>query len=272
MRASVAQQPAAHPTLADDYAGAMSALNVAALKHLLRENQAARSSQRSLLPSSLPDIPGCRLAARWQPAFDLGGDCYDVIELSPTRIAISIADVCGKGLPAALVMSHLQASTRAFATANPEPASVATNVNRALCRNSGLARFVTFFFGVYDAVARRLTYTNAGHNHPLLVHADGSVERLSTGGTVLGVFDHVRFEEADVQLAPGDRVVFFTDGITDAGDEPENPFGEERLIAAIRTRSDVDVSRLADGIFSDVASFARGRFGDDATVVVLSVE
>lgn len=238
---------------------------------LPREYLAAQASQRSLLPSSLPEIPGCRFAARWQPAFDLGGDCYDAIELSQATVAISIADVCGKGLPAALVMSHLQASVRAFAAADSAPASVATNVNRALCRNGGLARFVTFFYATYDAGTRRMAFTNAGHHPPLLVHADGSVERLTQGGMVLGVFEHATFEQGEAQLAPGDRVVLFTDGITEAADDSDDQFGDERLIASIRRHGHV-AAHLVDGIFDEVSSFAGSQFADDATVVVVAVD
>jgi sigma-B regulation protein RsbU (phosphoserine phosphatase) len=237
-----------------------------------RENLAAQSSQRSLLPASLPEIEGCHIAARWQPAFDLGGDCYDAMEIGPSSAAISIADVCGKGLPAALVMSHIQASVRAFAAADPSPKVVAANVNRALCRNGGLARFVTFFYAIYDAATRRMTFTNAGHNPPLLVHANGSVERLTAGGMVLGVFEHAPFEEGVATLAPGDRVVLFTDGITEATDEADEPFGDDRLIGSVRGRSGAPVHRLVDGVFDDVAAFAAGRFADDATVAVLAVD
>jgi sigma-B regulation protein RsbU (phosphoserine phosphatase) len=237
-----------------------------------REHQAAQSSQRSLLPSSLPEINGCRLAARWQPAFDLGGDCYDAIELSPSRLAISIADVCGKGLSAALLMSHLQASVRAFAAADPTPASVATNVNRALCKNIGLARFVTVFYATYDAETRRMAFTNAGHNPPLLVHADGSCERLSTGGMILGVFEHATFEEGVVQLDPGDRVILFTDGITEAMSDTDGEFGDDRLAAAIGRRKHAPVADLVNGIFADVTAFANGQVTDDATVVAMAVD
>jgi sigma-B regulation protein RsbU (phosphoserine phosphatase) len=236
-----------------------------------REQEAAQHSQRSLLPSTLPSIDGCRLAARWEPASDFGGDCYDAIHLGDSRIAISIADVCGKGLPAALVMSHLQASVRAFAASNPRPASVADNVNRALCRSAGLARFVTFFYATYDAATRRMAFTNAGHNPPLLVHADGSVERLASGGMVLGVFEHAMFDEGEVQLAPGDRVILFTDGITEASRD-DHEFGDDRLIASVLRRGRAPLGHLVAGIFEDVSVHADGRVTDDATVVALAAD
>jgi sigma-B regulation protein RsbU (phosphoserine phosphatase) len=248
----------------------------------VREHQAARSSQRSLLPSTLPAVEGCRLAARWEPAGDLGGDCYDALELDngekerqgvpAGRVAISIADVCGKGLPAALAMAHLQASARAFVASDARPASVAANVNRALCRNAGLARFVTFFYATYDAATRRMAFTNAGHNPPLLIRADGSLERLAAGGMVLGVFEHAAFEEGETALSPGDRVVLFTDGITEAMGDAGDEFGDERLVNSVLGRTHLPLTRLVDGIFDDVATHAGGRMGDDATVVVLDVD
>src|SRR5688572_1074074 len=151
-----------------------------------REQADAQAMQRALLPASLPAVPGCGLAARWAPASAFGGDCYDVLQLTPTRFAISVADVCGKGLAAALLMSNLQASVRAFAASDSTPAHLAANVNTALVRNGGLRRFVTFFYAVYDTATRELTFANAGHNPPMVVSADGAVHRLAAGGMVLG--------------------------------------------------------------------------------------
>jgi sigma-B regulation protein RsbU (phosphoserine phosphatase) len=251
-----AQEPAAAPCL---------------LRRAAREHRAAQSSQRSLLPASLPQIDGCHLAARWQPCFDLGGDCYDAMTREDARIAISIADVCGKGLPAALVMSHVQASVRAYAAADPAPATVAASVNRALCRNAGLAPFVTLFYATYDARARILAFTNAGHNPPLVVRADGSIDRLTAGGMVLGVFETTAFEHATVRLGAGDRVILFTDGITDASGEG-NEFGDEGLIASVLRHRDVPVATLVDRVFDDVSRFAEGDLTDDATVLALAID
>ena len=152
-----------------------------------RERVEAQAIQRALLPAVLPGFIGCELAVRWQPASDFGGDCYDAIRLSDTTLALSIADVCGKGLPAALVMSSLQASVRAFALTDSTPRSVVSQLNQALCRNVDLRRFVTFFYGVYDSTTRCLTYSNAGHNPPAIVRADGSLVRLAAGGMVVGM-------------------------------------------------------------------------------------
>ena len=237
-----------------------------------REQTEAQAMQRALLPSSLPVMPGCQLAARWTPASAFGGDCYDVVRLSETRLAISVADVCGKGLAAALLMSSLQASMRAFASQDSTPIRVAANVNGALVRNDELRRFVTCFYAVYDTDTRHLTFVNAGHNPPLVVSADGSVRRLATGGMVLGVFEAATFEQERIQLEPGDRIVMFTDGIVEAENPAGDDFGESRLTDVVVRRRAADVATMVNGIFEQVTRFAAGPLQDDATVVVLSVE
>jgi sigma-B regulation protein RsbU (phosphoserine phosphatase) len=236
-----------------------------------RDQADAQAIQRALLPSSLPAIPGCGLAARWTPASAFGGDGYDVVQLTSTTFAISVADVCGKGLAAALLMSNLQASVRAFASIDPTPTHVAAKVNAALVRNECLRRFVTFFYAVYDTVTRELTFANAGHNPPMVIGADGSVRRLATGGMVLGVFEPTAFEQERTRLLPGDHLVLFTDGIVEAEDALGDEFGDDRLAdIVVRNRRDT-AANLVDGIFSEVTRFAPGPLQDDATVVVLSV-
>lgn len=236
-----------------------------------RDQADAQAIQRALLPSSLPAVPGCTLAARWTPASAFGGDTYDVVQLTDTTFAIAVADVCGKGLAAALLMANLQASVRAFASIDPTPASVASKVNAALVRNDGLRRFVTFFYAVYDTVTRELTFANAGHNPPMVIGSNGSVHRLSSGGMVLGVFGGATFEQERTYLAPGDRLVLFTDGIVEAEDSCGDEFGDDRLVdVVVRNRRGAAAS-LVDGIFTEVTRFSSAPLQDDATVVVLSV-
>ena len=236
-----------------------------------RQRADARASQRALLPSSLPPVAGCQIAARWNPASDLGGDCYDVMPLAPETVAISIADVCGKGLAAALVMSHLQASVRAIAAAHPAPPSLAASVNQVLCRNVGLAHFVTFFYATYDGMTRRLAFTNAGHNPPVLLRADGSVQRLATGGMVLGIFEHADFELGEVTLARGDRLVLFTDGIVEATGA-DGEYGDDRLVQLVRRVRAGTADQIADAIVNDVSAFTGGGLQDDATVMIAAIE
>src|SRR6185436_11350589 len=160
-----------------------------------RELEEARLIQRALLPSTMPQTAGVRMASSWQPADGVGGDCFDVM-IGGSAVGIAIADVAGKGMPAALLMSNLQAAVRAFAQGTAEPAPPATicgNVNRLLCRHMVSGRFVTFCFAWIDPARQSLVYANAGHNPPLLLRRDGEIERLSEGGVVMGVFADAAF-------------------------------------------------------------------------------
>ena len=232
------------------------------------EQTDAKAIQRALLPATLPSMSGVGLAARWEPALAFGGDCYDALKLTDTHLAISIADVCGKGLPAALLMSNLLASLRAFAASERAPRDVVTSVNRALCRQKDLRRFVTLFYALYDSSTLALTYTNAGHNPPLLLRHNGSCERLSSGGTVTGIFDESKYDEGKVTLEPGDRLVLFTDGITEARSPGGNEFDDEGLLRTLECCRQLDPQSMVDAIFHDVGAFAGGPLQDDATAMV----
>lgn len=236
-----------------------------------REREDAQRIQRALLPSSLPRMPGSEMAATWTPASTFGGDCYDAMVLDRTHIGISIADVAGKGLPAALLMAHLQASVRAFSGEELSPARVTALTNRALCRNTDLSRFVTFFYGVLDIEAQTLSYSNAGHNPPILVRADGSIERLCTGGLLLGVFPDSVYPQGEVEVSPGDRLVLFTDGLTEALDANDVDFGDDRLIdVAVRHRH-CGAQELVDALFGAVSRFTGQTFVDDATIMCVAL-
>ena len=236
-----------------------------------REREEAQAIQRALLPASLPAIDGCSLAVRWQPASAFGGDCYDAIRLSDTALALSIADVCGKGLPAALVMSSLQASVRAFAASDPSPRFVVSHLNQALCTNRELRRFVTLFYAVYDSSTRRLVYCNAGHNPPAVIRCDGSIVRLSAGGMVVGMFDGVTYEQGEVGLEPGDRVILFTDGITEAESSEGLEFGDDRLLETIVRSGTSNPDSLLRTVFDELASFAGRHLRDDATAIAVAI-
>jgi sigma-B regulation protein RsbU (phosphoserine phosphatase) len=235
------------------------------------EHADAQAIQRALLPPALPSLSGVSLAARWEPALAFGGDCYDAIRLTDSRLAISIADVCGKGLPAALLMSNLLASLRAFATSERSPRDVVSSVNRALCRQKDLRRFVTLFYALYDSATRVLTYTNAGHNPPLVLRRTGSCERLASGGTVTGIFDEGTYEEGRVALDPGDRLVLFTDGITEARSVDGDEFDDSGLLRTLDRCRHLDAQSMVDTIFNEVGAFAGGRLQDDATAVVAAI-
>jgi sigma-B regulation protein RsbU (phosphoserine phosphatase) len=243
------------------------------LQHERREMEEARRIQRQLLPTSLPQLEGWELAFSWQPASGVGGDCFDAIMLTPTRIALSIADVVGKGIPAALLMSNLQAAVRAFATATTEPRELCHQVNRILCGHIAEGRFISFCYCIIDTEIGTLSYCNAGHYPPIVVHADGSVDRLTAGGAVLGVFPDASYEQGGTTLAAGARLVLYTDGITEAQTkipETDEEFGEERLVDLSVTHRDCGAPVLEDRLRAAVTSFTGGRFQDDATLIVVS--
>jgi phosphoserine phosphatase RsbU/P len=238
----------------------------------LRELDEARRIQRKLLPASMPALDGCEIVASWQPAAGVGGDCYDAIQFGPSRFGLSIADVVGKGIPAALLMSNLQASVRAFATAAAQPADLCHQVNRILCGHIAEGRFISFFYCVADLDEGTLTYANAGHYPPILVHADGSMARLDAGGAVLGVFPQGAYEQAQVPFQTGDRLVMFTDGITEAFNAGDEEFGEPRLVDLVVANRACSAPALQARLAGAVADFSDGRFQDDATLIVMAAE
>jgi len=237
-----------------------------------RELSEALKIQQRLLPQQVPQIDGWELAVSWQPASGVGGDCFDMIRLGDTRLAISIADVVGKGIPAALLMSNLQAAVRAFASEAVEPQALCHQVNRILCGNIAEGRFISFFYSVLDAPTGVMTYTNAGHYLPMLVRADGAVERLGAGGPVLGVLSDAEYEQAHVGIGPGDRLVMFTDGLTEARSAADEEFGEERLLDAAVAHRACSAPALQARLADSVATFTGGRLQDDATLIVLAAD
>lgn len=237
-----------------------------------REYDEAKRIQRKLLPSTVPPLDGCEIAIQWQPAAGVGGDCFDTISFGPTKLALSIADVVGKGIPAALLMSNLQAAVRAFATEGAQPSELCQQVNRILCGRIAEGRFISFFYCKIDTALGILTYTNAGHYLPIIVHADGSICRLSEGGPVLGVFTDAIYDQAHVQIASGDRIILFTDGVTEARTPADEEFGEERLIQAAITNRACSAPALEARLTEAVATFTGGLLQDDATLIVVAVE
>jgi len=234
-----------------------------------RDYEEARQIQRALLPATMPTLQGCQIAARWTPASSIGGDCYDVLRFSDTRVALSIADVVGKGLPAALLMSNLQAAVRAFATPTAEPHEVCSSVNRLLCRNIASGKFVTFCYALVDLEHGLVSYANAGHNPPIIVRATGVVETLTTTGLVLGVSSDWTYTTGTTAFGPGDRLICFTDGMTEARSASDEEYGEERLgqLAALTPAGSAE--HLADTLSAAVVAWTNGPAHDDATLIVV---
>jgi sigma-B regulation protein RsbU (phosphoserine phosphatase) len=237
-----------------------------------RELEEARRIQRTLLPAVLPQMDGFELAASWQPASGVGGDCFDAIRFSSHRLALSIADVVGKGIPAALLMSNLQAAVRAFATEAARPAELCERVNTILCGHISEGRFISFFYCVVDSEVGSLTYANAGHFPPALIKADGTLIRLTSGGPVLGVLPAGTYESGTSAFGPGDRLILYTDGITEARSETDEEFGDERLLSMALEHRACSAPALQARLVDAVSTFTGRRFTDDATLMVLAAD
>jgi phosphoserine phosphatase RsbU/P len=245
-----------------------------ALLHLQeqeREIAEAKAIQEKLLPREIPQMPGYEIASAWQSAHVVGGDYFDILPLDEKTLGICIADVAGKGMPAALLMSNLQAAVRGLSSPSLPPNLLCNRLNSIVYRNTESDRFITFFYAHLDGPSRRLVYVNAGHNAPFVVRTDGSHERLHQGGAVLGVFDSRDYESGSAQLAPGDRVILFTDGVTEACSPAGDEFGEARLLRLLEDHGHLSADDLQARILAAVAEFSGSRWQDDATLLVLAV-
>jgi sigma-B regulation protein RsbU (phosphoserine phosphatase) len=235
------------------------------------ELKRALEIQRGLLPKEIPQIAGFQITGAWEPAHVVGGDYYDVIQLSSHKLGICIADVVGKGVPAALLMANVQASVRAFASESSSPSHLCSSINSVLCANLACGKFVTLFYGVLDARRRTLQYTNAGHLRPILIDSNGSVDHLESNGALLGVFPHWKYEDTIVELKPGDLLLLFTDGITEAMTPAGEEFGEDRLIAAATTKPGQRMHELQSQVLQQVKSFCNAQMSDDATLILVAL-
>jgi len=236
-----------------------------------REIAEAKAIQEKLLPREIPQMPGYEIASAWQSARLVGGDYFDILPLDEKTLGICIADVAGKGMPAALLMSNLQAAVRGLSSLSLTPNLLCSRLNSIVYRNTDSDRFITFFYAHLQGATRRLTYVNAGHNAPFVVRPDGSHQRLRWGGAVLGVFATRNYEMGVVQLHPGDRVILFTDGVTEACSPAGEEFGEARLLRLLEDHRTLSAQELQTKILAVAAEFSKGPWQDDATLLVLAV-
>ena len=247
-----------------------------------RELALAGQVQTSFLPRALPEIPGWQLAVTLNPAMETSGDFYDVNLLPNGCLGLLVADVVGKGVGAALFMALSWSLIRTYAAEYPmQPEAVLDAVNHSILKETSALQFVTVFYGVLDPVTGKLIYCNAGHCPPHLFHAQGrgEVQKLEPTGTALGIYEDKTLAQEVVQLAPGDVLVLYTDGVTEARKGPGMLFGDERLLQAVRTDL---VSREAQGlraqdvvdtIMAEIGQFVSGApQSDDIALVVLVQE
>jgi phosphoserine phosphatase RsbU/P len=237
-----------------------------------QELKRAREIQQSLLPKEIPQISGFEVAGAWEPARVVGGDYFDVIRLNETKLAICIADVVGKSVSAALLMANVQATVRAYASESAAPAWLCNRVNSVLCSNIASGKFVTLFYGILDAGKQEMRYVNAGHPLPILIRANGKADLVDGSGALLGVFPEWKYEDSVVPLAAGDRLLLFTDGITEAERSSGEEFGEANLIKVARRGRELAPAELKSEVLVRVKEFCNSKLADDATLIVVGVQ
>jgi phosphoserine phosphatase RsbU/P len=243
------------------------------LRHTQRQHadelQDAREIQNNLLPKNIPQVKDYEIAGMTQPVRYVGGDYYNVVRISETQTVLCIADVSGKGMPAALLMSSLQAALKPLMWDSRSPRELCRRLNRILCEIAPVGKFVSFFYAVLDSKDNRLTYCNAGHNPPMLVRDDGTACELNAAGAVLGQFPDWVYEQSDLQLRPGDALMLFTDGLVEACDQDDEPFGEERVIEIARENRGAGAEGLKTLLMQAASQHCGGHFQDDASMIVL---
>jgi serine phosphatase RsbU (regulator of sigma subunit) len=253
-----------------------------ARERLQQEMATARQIQERLLPRDAPELAGWQITGLSLPSQQVGGDYFDFLQPAPGRLGVAIGDVSGKGVPAALLMSNLQASLKGQVLDQAPVGEVVARINRLLTTSTDPHMFATFVYGELDVADGSFVCANAGHEPPLVVRADGAVEWLTEGGLLLGMLPDQRYEPATVVLAPGDVLVLYTDGITEAGapnpaqarpgddDSDDHLFGEERLAEVVREARGRTALGIREAILGAVQRHLAGRpAGDDITLVVV---
>jgi serine phosphatase RsbU (regulator of sigma subunit) len=272
----------AHAFTEDDLRVLTALANVAAAKienvRLLEESlekrrmeedmRMAAEIQNGLLPREAPSVPGWDLAGCNRPCRTVGGDYYD-FALEEGRLLVALGDVSGKGTGAALLMTVLRAAVRAHWT-EPRLGDGVARINRTVCQNVPSSKYVTFFLAALEPATGRLAFVNAGHNPPLLVRKDGSLDKLEDGGLVLGMFENIVYAEGAVRMDPGDTLLIYSDGVTETWSPEGDEFGEESLVELVTRCRSLGAEALQEAVLRELERFEAGaRATDDRTLVVL---
>jgi serine phosphatase RsbU (regulator of sigma subunit)/pSer/pThr/pTyr-binding forkhead associated (FHA) protein len=235
-----------------------------------QDMERAAEIQRQLLPAEGPPVRGYKLVGRSVPCRTVGGDYFDFLPMPADRCGVALGDVAGKGLSSALLMCSFQASLRAFSEIGDPPDKMIRRVNRELCARIPMNRFITFFYGVLDPLRHLLTYINAGHNPPILIHADGGVERLEVNGRPLGLFENFEYRTDDCVFRSGDLLLCFSDGLSESVGVGGDELGEERLIETVRQCRDCEPEVVVQKILTEVQRHQVGvPQADDMTLLAV---
>ena len=238
-------------------------------ERLEEELRLASEIQTRLLPGAPPRLRGAAIAAGLANSREVGGDFYDFVEFAPGVVGIAVADVSGKGIPAALLMTTLQASFRAEAAKTSTPEAIVSALNASLYERSDSEKFATFFYAVYDDESGIMRFSNAGSYPPFILSSEGRISRLHRGGVLIGVEPRSEYREGVVKLADGDLVVIYTDGCIDQENAEGEPFGEERLVDFFRNTARLSVDAMIEKLFATIVAFGQRNLKDDMTVVLL---
>jgi sigma-B regulation protein RsbU (phosphoserine phosphatase) len=248
-------------------------------ERMRRELALAAEVQQRLLPSQAPKTKGMEIAGFCEPARGVGGDYYDFIKFDNSQLGVAIADVAGKGMPAALLMSTVQATLRSLTARNgstvSDLSSIVSKLNRLLFDSTNGEHYVTFFYATFDQATQRLTYVNAGHNPPLYLQADSSSEfrELTSGGLVAGAFEHAAYEQETVQMRSNDLLFLYTDGLTEALNVEGEEFGTTRVMDTLKSIASLSADQIRDVVARRVKEWCAGMsLYDDLTFVVMKVK
>lgn len=241
-------------------------------QRLEEEMKIGREIQLSLLPTCCPELPGWEISACYEPAREVGGDFYDFVRApdDQSRLRLVIADVSGKGVPAALFMASARTTLRAESITGCGPGDVLSRANQVLLLDRRLPLFLSAFYAMVDYTTGRVSFANAGHESPLWGHADGRVEALEQHGIVLGLFPDAVYTEWSIEMQPGDCLILFTDGVTEARNDAGEFFGESRLEQVVAAQAAGAAGELLQAIVEAIAAFAGSTPpADDCTLLVL---
>ena len=238
-------------------------------RQLKLEFDEAREIQRGLMPLRMPQLNGFSLATAWQPAHEVSGDFLAAFKLNESQAALCVADVAGKGFPAALLMSNMQAALKSLASESISPGELCVKLNDIMCVNTPLRKFISCFYGELDIPKRKLRYSNAGHNPPMMMRRNGECTRLEQGGCVMGVFANSFYQEHEIEFRGGDKLLLFTDGVTEARNDSGEEFGEQRLQECLRSYHGDSAAELRTLILNEVKEFCLDNFDDDAALMVV---
>jgi sigma-B regulation protein RsbU (phosphoserine phosphatase) len=240
------------------------------LRMMQEEMRVAKETQINLLPKEFPIINGYQIAAKTIPAKEVGGDYYDLIQIDDNRFAFCLGDVSGKGMPAAMLMSNLQATLRSHTVSNNLCKDIISVSNQLLYNSTEPTKFATLFYGIINLASNEIVFCNAGHNNPLLYTDNKNIVELKTGGIMLGCLSDSDFEDEKISVKNNDVIVIYSDGISEAMNESEEEYGEEKLKELISNHIEDSPDKIIENILSDVEMFVgKASQWDDMTLMII---